>query len=143
MTVARRNRHGRDLRVTGGASPRSAVGLHRVAPVVDAAAIRLARLTGAGQAGSAIPAFDVIVVPMPTGDQIDQCEPSDIADGALLAQHERHAEGVIVITLFARPLLLWADGTDASLPRLVRQAMAEQLGAAIGQEPKDLDPEAD
>ena len=129
--------------MTGGVSPRSAVGLHRVAPVVDAAAVRLARLTSAGHSESAIPSFEVIVTPLPTGEQIDASEPSDVAEGALLAQHRRTTDGVVVITLFARPLLLWTDGTGASLPRLVRQAMAEQLALAVGLDAKDLDPEAD
>jgi len=141
--VIRRDRHGRGLRVSGGVSPRSAVGLHRVAPVVEAAAVRLARLTGAGHSDSAIPSFEVIVAPLPTRDQIDATEPSDVAEGALLARHQRTADGVIVITVFARPLLLWTDGTGASLPRLVRQAMAEQLALAVGLDARDLDPEVD
>lgn len=143
VTVVRRHRHGRGLRVTGGISPRSAVGLQRVMPVVDAAALRLARLTGAGHHESAIPAFDVTVEPVPPGDRIDQNEPSDIADGALLAVHRTTSEGTIIITLFARPLLLWTEGTGMSLPRLVRQAIAEQLAIAVGVTAQDLDPEAD
>jgi hypothetical protein len=114
-----------------------------VAPVVDAAAVRLARLTSAGHRDSAVPPFDVIVAPLPTSDQINQTEPVDVLDGALLARYQRTSDGAIVITLFARPLLLWADSTGASLPRLVRQAMVEQLAMAVGLEPRDLDPEAD
>ncbi|MCZ3389946.1 MAG: metallopeptidase family protein [Actinomycetia bacterium] len=140
--MVRRHRHGRSLRVTGGVSPRSGVGLGRLAPVVDAAAIRLARLTGAGHSESAIPAFDITVAPLPPGDQIDQSEPSDVTGGALLAGHQTTSEGAIVITLFARPLLLWADGTGVSLTSLVRQAMAEQLATAVGLDAQDLDPEA-
>jgi hypothetical protein len=114
-----------------------------VLPLVDAAAIRLARLTGAGGSDSAVPSFEVIVAPVPTSDQIDQTGLADVSDGALLARHRRTPGGPVVITLFARPLLLWADGTGASLPRLVQQAMAEQLAAAVGREAHDLDPECD
>lgn len=141
--MVRKHRHGRGLRVTRGISPRSAVGLQRVTPVVDAAALRLARLTGAGALESAVPAFDVTVEPVPPRDRIDQSEPSDVAEGTLLAGHWTTPEGTIIITLFARPLLLWADGTGTSLPRLVRQAIAEQLAIAVGVPAQDLDPEAD
>jgi hypothetical protein len=131
------------LRVTAGRFPRATVGRDRLTPIAEAAAVRLTRLTGAGRPESAIPAFAVTVAELPPRELVEQCHPSEVADGALLARHRRTADGALLITLFARPLLLWTDGTGTSLPRLVRQAMAEQLALAVGVQAGDLDPEAD
>ena len=108
-SVTRRHRHGRGLRVTDGVFPRSAVGRHRVTPVVEAAAARLTRLTSAGRPGSPVPAFEVDVAELPARDQVARCEPSDLADGALLAASHKPADGALVITVYARPMLLWTD----------------------------------
>ena len=53
------------------------------------------------------------------------------------------ALSALVGLLGAYSLILWTDGTGTSLPRLVRQAMAEQLAMAVGVQAGDLDPEAD
>lgn len=129
--------------MTAGIFPSSAVGRERLAPVVEAAAIRLTRLTAAGQPDSAIPSFNVTVAELPPAQLIDRCQPSDVPEGALLAGREQTADGGQLITLYARPLLLWADGTDAALTRLVRQALVDQLARAVGVEASELDPEAD
>ena len=141
--MTRRHRHGRGLRVSAGLFPRSAVGRDRLTPIAEAAAVRLTRLTGAGRPESAIPVFTVTVTDLPTRALVEQCQPSAVADGALLAQYRRGQDGDVLITLFARPLLLWTDNTGTSLPRLVRQAVAEQLAMAVGVQAGDLDPEAD
>ena len=142
-SVTRRHRHGRSIRVTAGVFPRSAVGRDRVNPVAQAAAARLTRLTGAGRPGSTIPAFEVDVAELPSRDQVARYGPSDVTSGALLSAHRTAEDGALVITVFARPVLLWATGTGVSLPHLVRQALAEQLATAVGVEPGDLDPEVD
>ena len=105
--------------------------------------MRLTRLTDAGQPGSAIPAFQVVTADLPNRRQIEGCSPSAVTDGALLASHVRAADGTVTVTLYSRPLRLWSDGTGVSLTRLVRQTLAEQVAAAVGRQPEDLDPEVD
>ncbi|MCZ3387055.1 MAG: hypothetical protein LH630_08860 [Actinomycetia bacterium] len=139
--MTRRHRHGRSLRIGGGRSPRSAVGRERLAPIVEAAAVRLTRLTAAGRPESAIPAFDVAIADLPPIARVDRCLPADVVGGALLATHDKTRDGTILITVFARPLLLWS-GSGSSLARLVRQSLAEQLALAVDQQPGQLDPEA-
>lgn len=118
------------------------MGADRLAPIIDAATARLGRLTGAGQPDSAIPTFAVAMANVPPDDRVDRCSATDVIDGALLATHSIAADGSVVITVFTRPLLLWGSSAGASLPHLVRVALAEQLAMAVGQAAGDLDPEA-
>lgn len=140
--MPRRSRHGRQLRAAAGAFPRSTVGSARVAPIAAAGAERLARLTGAGQPASAVPAFGVTVSELPSHDQIQHCRAVDVAAGALLASHRIGADETVTLTLFARPLLLWSGTAGESLTSLVRHVLAEQLAAAVGVDVADLDPDA-
>lgn len=104
---------------------------------------RLTRLTGAGRPGSLIPAFRVVTADVPSRQHLERCRPADVTDGALLATHVRRADGTLTVTLFTHPLRRSADGTVASLTRLVRQTLAEQVAAAVGQSAADLDPEVE
>jgi hypothetical protein len=117
------------------------VGRAQLIPIVEAAAVRLTRLTGGST--SQVPTLRVLVATLPAGDLIDRSQASDVADGALLARHVRAADGALTITFFERPLRLWADATGTPLTRLVRQALAEEVAEAIDVRPHDLDPEAD
>jgi len=141
--VARRPRHGRGLRASAGSFPSAAVGRAQLDPIVEASAVRLARLSGAGQPGSPIAAFRVVTTDLPNRRQIEGCSTSAVTDGALLASHVRAADGTVTVTLYSHPLRLWSDGTGVSLTQLVRQTLAEQVAAAVGRLPEDLDPDVD
>jgi predicted Zn-dependent protease with MMP-like domain len=73
--------------------------------------------------------------------------PDDVAAGALLGTHEwagkaadARGAGALVVVLYARPMLLWADQPSA-LRTLVRQTLAAQVAEATGTDPDDLDPD--
>lgn len=105
--------------------------------------VRLTRLTAAGRPASPIPEFRAVLADLPSRQQIEACSPAALADGALLGSHDRGADGILTVTLFTQPLRLWSDGTGVSLTRLVRQTLVEQVAAAVGLPPEDLDPEID
>jgi hypothetical protein len=141
--MTRRPRHGRGLRASAGSFPSAAVGRSQLDPIVEASGARLTRLTGAGRRGTGIPAFQVVAVDLPSRQQIEQCSPSAVTDGTLLASHARNADATLTVTLFTHPLRLWSDRTGVSLTALVRQTLAEQVAAAVGRSAQDLDPEVD
>lgn len=141
--MTRRPRHGRGLRASAGSFPSAAVGRARLGPIVDAAVVRLARLTDAGRPWSAVPAFQVVTADLPNRREIEGSSPSAVADGALLASHVRADDGTVTVTLYSQPLRLWSDGTGVPLARLVRRALVEQVAAATGQLPEDLDPDVE
>lgn len=141
--MTRRPRHGRGLRASAGSFPSATVGRAQLDPIVEASAVRLTRLTGAGRPGSPIPAFQVVAADLPNRRQIEGCSPAAVTDGALLASYIRDADGSLMVTLFTHPLRLWSDGTGVSLTQLVRQTLAEQIAAAVGRSAQDLDPEVD
>lgn len=93
-----------------------------------------------------LPPFTVEIRELPPADVVARTRPDDVAAGALLGTHkwgrpDAHAPdaGTLVVVLYARPLLLWAD-QPAALRTLVRQTLAAQLADATGADLDDLDP---
>lgn len=134
----RRRRHGRSLRVTDGAFPGAMVPRERLAAEVEAVSERLQTRN------PTLPAFSVELRDLPPPDVVAAAGPEDVASGHLLgAVDATDAPGstAVVVVLYARPLLLWADDPGA-LRTLVRQALVTQLAEATGIDPDELDPDA-
>lgn len=134
----RRRRHGRSLRVTAGAFPGALVPRERLAAEVDAATERL-------QARNrSLPAFTVELRDLPPPEVVAAAGPEDVASGHLLGTVDAAGapqSTAMVVVLYARPLLLWADDAGA-LRTLVRQTLVAQLAEATGLDPDELDPDA-
>lgn len=138
----RRRRHGRSLRVTAGASSAALTPRDRLAVEVDRAVDRLTSRV------PTLPAFTVEVRELPPPEVVARAGPDDVTGGALLGTHEwtrpapgTPSTGTLVVVLYARPLLLWAD-QPAALRTLVGQTLAAQVADATGADLEDLDPGA-
>jgi predicted Zn-dependent protease with MMP-like domain len=128
--------------VTAGASPEALVPRDRLDVEVDRAVDRLTARA------PTLPPFTVEIRELPPAEVVDRSGADDVAAGVLLGTHEQASTasgvpdaGTLVVVLYARPLLLWAD-QPAALRTLVRQTLAAQLADATGADPDDLDPES-
>jgi len=127
--------------VTAGASPGALVPRDRLGVEVDRAVDRLTARA------PTLPAFTVEIRELPPPEVVARAGPDDVAAGALLGTHEQarpeddaRTTGTLVVVLYARPLLLWAD-QPAALRTLVRQTLAAQIADATGADLDDLDPD--
>jgi hypothetical protein len=127
--------------VAAGAFPGALVPRDRLGVEVDRAVDRLTARA------PTLPPFTVEIRELPPPEVVAGAGPDDVAAGALLGSHEwadaaadAPDAGALVVVLYARPLLLWADQPSA-LRTLVRQTLAAQVAEATGTDPDDLDPD--
>lgn len=124
---ARRSRHGRPLRVTDGDFPGGAAPSDRLLAEVDAAIERLQ--------DASPPDYRVEIRELPPSDVVSAAGPSEVSGGSMLGTYRVDADSVVIV-LYERPLLLWADD-HVALRSLVDQVLVAQLAAATGFDPDD------